>query len=363
MVHPYLYSFSESVSAVLPIGGFIIGLSFGAIIIITNFCTMGAIADIVTSSDYRRLRSWILAAAVALAGTQALRAAGLVDLTGSMYLRGGLNVVGALVGGSIFGFGMVLAGGCPSRSLARAGSGDLRALATLAVMAVMTNLVISGGLEPMRQAVTAPMTLDPPAGVTVALPDIAAYALGIADAGMLHLLLAAALALGAFSYCFADASFRASPRHVLAGLGVGGCAIAGWAVTALGQDDFALLQRPPASISFVRPVARTLDYLTGFAGSRPLGFGVPLVVGVLAGAMITALATGRFGLRGFSGAADTVRNLGGAALMGVGGALALGCSIGQGVTGVSTMAAGSFLAFAAMALGAVAGLKYLERRA
>src|SRR5262245_13463824 len=138
---PFVASHS---AAIIAAGGLIIGVIFGAVVIITNFCTMGAIADIVTFGDYRRFRSWVLAAAIALAGTQALDAAGIVSLGQSIYLHGRVNWFGSLAGGLVLGFGMVLAGGCPSRNLARAGCGDLRALTTVLIMGVSAPVAMTG---------------------------------------------------------------------------------------------------------------------------------------------------------------------------------------------------------------------------
>ncbi len=355
--------FADNSAAILAIGGFAIGFTFGAIVLITNFCTMGAIADAVALDDYRRLRSWILASAVALAGAQTLSIAGIVNLDELMYLRGGFDWLGSVAGGLIFGFGMVLAGGCPSRNLVRAGAGDLRALTTLLVMALFAYVTMGGLLGPVRQALENSTAMQPPAGSTSSIADMAAHGVGLNDTGTWRGIAALLIAGSAFGYCFGEAQFRSSARHVFAGVAVGACAIAGWVVTALARDDFALVQSTPASISFVRPVADSFDYLMRFTAMSTTGFNVALVFGSLLGALVAALATGRFQIAGFADPADTKRNLAGAALMGIGGVLALGCSIGQGVTGISTMAAGSFLAFAAMASGAVLGVKYLDRQA
>lgn len=353
--------FVENPAAILSFGGFAIGLVFGAIVLATNFCTMGAVADIVTFGDYRRFRSWILAAGVALIGTQTLAALGAADLGQSIYMRGALDWLGSLAGGLIFGFGMVLAGGCPSRNLVRAGAGDLRALTSLAVMGLFAHMAMGGLLGPIRRAVQGASEIALPAGVTPSLADMATHMAGWNDAAWVRLAAAGVLAALAFGYCFGDARFRSSWRHVLGGAAVGLCAVAGWGVTTLAQDDFAEIRIIPASLSFIRPVAESIDYLTRFTGAKIMGFGVAVTFGCVAGALGAALATGRFRILGFADPADTGRNLAGAALMGVGGVMALGCSIGQGVTGISTMAAGSFLAFAAMAAGAVLGVKYLER--
>jgi len=357
-----LFFFTENNVAILSAGGFVIGFIFGAIVIATNFCTMGAIADIVTRGDYRRFRSWVLAAAVALIGAQALAAAGFLQLDQSVYLRGGLHWFGSIAGGLIFGFGMVLAGGCPSRNIARAGAGDLRALTTLLVIALFAHMAMGGLLGPARVLVDRYTVASMPGGSPPSLADFAAHLAGVDGAGALRLALALTLASAALFYCFISRPFRSSPRHMLAGATIGGCAVAGWVITTLAHDDFAVTPVAPTSLSFVRPVAESVDYVTRFTGMTAMDFGVALVMGAFAGAMAMALLTRRFRIVGFADGADTSRNLAGAALMGVGGVLALGCSIGQGVAGVSTMAMDSFLAFAAIAAGAVMGIKSIEDR-
>jgi uncharacterized protein len=353
----------ENAAAILAAGGFVIGFIFGAIVIATNFCTMGAVADIVTMGDYRRFRSWVLAAAVALIGTQALASAGLLNPDQSIYLRGGLRWFGSIAGGLIFGFGMVLAGGCPSRNVARAGAGDMRAIVTLLVLALFAHIAMGGLLGPARLWMESITVAPMPGGMPPSLANIVARLAGISDTGAVRAALASLIGIAALLYCFLSAPFRASPRHILAGVVIGACTVAGWLVTTLAHDDFAFSSPAPVSLSFVRPVAETFSYLARFTGMTAMEFGVALVIGAVVGAMSLALLTRRFRLQGFADSADTGRNLAGAALMGVGGVMALGCSIGQGVAGISTLALESFLAFAAMALGAVTGIRFLARRA
>jgi uncharacterized membrane protein YedE/YeeE len=353
----------ENAAAILSAGGFVIGFIFGAIVIATNFCTMGAVADIVLMGDYRRFRSWVLAAAVALIGTQALASAGLLHPEQSIYLRGGLRWFGSIVGGLIFGFGMVLAGGCPSRNIARAGAGDLRAATTLLVFALFAHMAMGGLFGPARLWMESVTVVAMPGGMPPSLADITARLAGISHTDAARVTLASVIGIAALLYCFLSAPFRTSPRHMLAGVAIGICTVAGWLVTTLAQDDFAFGNSMPVSLSFVRPVAETFSYLARFTGMIALEFGVALVIGSVAGAMIVALLTRRFRLEGFADSADTGRNLAGAALMGVGGVMALGCSIGQGVAGISTLAVDSFLAFAAMTIGAVTGIRFLAIRA
>ena len=343
----------------LAVGGLLIGFAFGAIVMRTNFCTMGALSDMMTFGDTRRWRAWLLAAATAMVGAQALDAAGVVNLRGSMYLAPGLNWVGNLAGGLMFGFGMVFAGGCASRNLARVGSGDLRSLLTLIVIGVFAYMTIGGLIGPVRAMVedATRITLAAPSqGVDVVL----ARATGMA-AGQMKAMVTGGLALLVAIYCFASAEFRSSPVHILSALGVGLCAIAGWALTGLAFDELSERPTAPISLTYVRPMGDTLEWFQRFTASRMPGFGVATVLGAVLGSFVAAKAMGRFRLTTFSDVGDTVRCLLGAALMGIGGVLALGCTVGQAVTGVSTLAIGSFLTFVAIVLGGIWGIKALER--
>lgn len=352
--------FTAHASLVLVVGGLMIGMAFGAIVTRTNYCAMGSLADIHNFGDYRRFRAWVLAAAVSLAGTQVLVAAGAVDVTRSMYLAPGLNWLGHIAGGVIFGIGMVFAGGCPSRNLARAGGGDLRALLTLVVLGLVAYMTIGGILAPARSWLEELTSIRLPAP-TQGLGDLLALILPLRP-GPASLLVAAALVAAGVFYALSDRAFRASPVHLLSGIGVGLCVIAGWAVTGLAYDELAQRPSAPVSLTFVRPLGDTLEWLQRATAQPVPGFGVSSVLGALIGAFLTAQAMGRFRFGTFSDPGDALRNLGGATLMGIGGVMALGCTVGQSLTGVSTLAVGSLLTFAAIVAGGRWGLVLLERR-
>jgi hypothetical protein len=164
-----------------------------------------------------------------------------------------------------------------------------------------------------------------------------------------------------FVFCFANADFRASRRHVWSGIGIGLSIVAGWLLTGLAFDEMADWPRPPISLTYVRPVGDAMEWLERFTAAPLPGFGVATVLGALLGAFVMAALTGGFRVTGFAGTDDTLRHLTGATLMGIGGVMALGCTIGQGISGVSTLAAGSFLTVLAIVLGTVFGVKTLER--
>lgn len=341
----------------LAVGGLVLGLIFGAIVARTNFCTMGAVSDVMNFGDWRRFRAWILAAAIALAGTQVLQHSGVVSLSRSMYLAPSLGWSGNLLGGVLFGFGMVLAGGCASRNLARIGGGDLRALVTVVVLGIFAYATIGGLLGPLRSGLEQATSLVLPTP-TQSLGDL----LGLMGPGprLGNVIAASVIVAAALVFCFGNSDFRASPTHVLAGVGIGLVTAAGWALTGLAFDELADRPQPPVSLTFVRPAGDTIEWFQRFTAARMPTFAVATVLGTVLGAFVVARATGRFRVTTFSDTRDTLRNLLGAAMMGIGGVMALGCTVGQAITGVSTLALGSFLTFVAIVVGAVYGVKALE---
>jgi len=342
------------------IGGLVLGLAFGAIVFATNYCALGALSDMQNFGDRRRFRAWILAAATALAGTQLLAARGVVALEKSMYLSPTLSLAGHILGGLLFGFGMVFAGGCPSRNLARAGGGDLRSLLTLMVLGIVAYMTSGGLFAYPRSLIEQSMRIALSAD-TQSLGELIARALGL---GLMegNILLSALLALAASAYCFTDRHFRAAKVHIFSGAGVGLVVVAGWALTGLAYDEMAMRPLPPASLSYVRPTGDAIEWLMRFSAAPMPGFGVASVLGALAGAFAAAQRMGRFQIATFSDGRDTLRNLLGATLMGIGGVMALGCTVGQAITGVSTLALGSFLTFAAIVVGGQTGLRVLGRQ-
>jgi len=343
----------------LALGGLLIGFLFGAAVFATNFCAMGSLSDIHNFGDWRRFRAWMLAGATALIGAQLLQAGGVVALDKSMYLASAnINWAGHILGGLIFGFGMVFTGGCPSRNLARAGSGDLRSLLVLVVMGLFAYMAIRGVLAPARAALEQATSF---ASSSQSLGGILAKTAGLTPATG-SMLVAGVLVAAALVYCFGNRSFRASVVHVFSGLAIGLIVAAGWALTGLAYDDMATKPMPPISLTYVRPTGDALQWLVLFTADPMPGFGTASVFGALIGAFAAALAMGRFRIATFSDTGDTLRNLAGAALMGLGGVMALGCTIGQGITGVSTLALGSFLSLAAIIAGGFWGLRVLERQ-
>lgn len=348
--------------AALAVGGLIVGIAFGWLVYATNFCIMGSLSDIYNLEDWRRFRAWILATVVAILAVTALHRSGLVPVERSMYLAPTLNWFGHIVGGAALGFGMVLTGGCPTRTLVRFGSGDLRSLVVLVGIGIAGFVMIGGVLAPARAMFEQATAIDLKR-LGLETQSVAAL-LSFGNAARLslsELAVAGIASIAGLVFAFSDRSFATSRKHVVSGIGVGLLVACGWALTGALYDEFAPRPLAPISLTFVRPLGDTLDWLQRYTAIPLPGFGVASVFGTALGAAGAALTTGRFRVLGFADVADLKTNLIGATLMGAGGAMALGCTIGQGVTGLSTLAIGSVITTAAIIGGGIAGLRYLER--
>ncbi|MBI3435977.1 MAG: YeeE/YedE family protein [Proteobacteria bacterium] len=346
-------------TTIVGLGGLIIGLVFGATAQRTNFCTMGAITDLVLMGDGRRLRAWVLAIAVAIIGTQALHASGAIDINQSIYLTTNFGWFGAILGGAMFGFGMTLAGGCGSKTLVRLGAGNLKSLVVAIILGIVAYMTLRGLLALIRVQIESATNIDLKArGLgNQNIGEMAGGVLGL-PAGAARTAAAVAVAAAFLVFCFKDTAFRRSPMNIVAGLIIGLAAVGGWAVTGiLGADDFNPV--PLASVTFVSPVAESLQYLMTFTGST-VNFGIAAVGGVIIGSFLMAVGTGTFQVENFTDRGDMLRHFSGATLMGAGGVLALGCTIGQGITGMSTLALGSVIAWLSIIAGGYLGVKYLE---
>ena len=330
--------------------GLLIGLVFGAVGLLSGFCLTSGLRNWWTQGDGRLVRSFALALAVAIVGTQFLAARGVVDLGQSIYLQPTFSAPLMLFGGLLFGYGMVAANACASRALVLLGRGNLRSLVVVATVGVTAEMTLKGLIAPARLAVLhwSQTTLH-----DISLPSLIS-AWGFSDS--LARVLVVALTSGALAiFALAHAPFRQAKGLIAAGVTIGLLIPAGWFATGyLGDDPFN--PAPVASLTFVAPIADTLQYAMLSTGST-LGFGIVVVAGVVLGSFATALVTRRFEVEGYSSTRHMLRSIGGGALMGCGGALDYGCSIGQGLTGLSTLAVPSVLAATGILLGAAAALR------
>ncbi|HMM84115.1 MAG: YeeE/YedE family protein [Gammaproteobacteria bacterium] len=354
---------------------FVLSALFGAIAQRTHFCTMGAVTDIVNFGDWSRMRMWVLAIGTAMIGFNAMVALGWVRAGDSVYATERLIWLSNLAGGVVFGFGMVLASGCGSKSLVRVGGGSLKALVVLLTLSVTSYMTLRGITAVWRVDSVDRVALTLPAGQD--LPSLLAHASGAPVpllAGVLGLAFGGALV----AWALARAEGRA-PETLLGGVGIGAVIVAVWWVSGrmgfvpehpdtLEPVYLATNTRSMESLTFVAPIAYALDWLILFSdANKRLTLGVVSVFGVVAGSAAWALASRTFRWEGFGGVEDLANHIVGAALMGIGGVTAYGCTVGQGLTGVSTLALGSFIALGGIVGGAVLGVRYqawrLERQA
>ena len=349
---------------------FALTVLFGFVAQRTNFCTMGAVADIANFGDWTRMRQWLLAIGVAIVATSALAAAGQIDPGKSLYATPRFTLLGYVVGGLLFGFGMVLAGGCGSKTLVRVGGGSLKALVVFIVLGLTAYITLRGALGVFRVNVIEPFGTR--LAVTQDLPTLAAAATGLAKPALqwtLGLLIGGAL----IAFALVRRDFR-QWENLLAGFVIGGVIAAIWFVSGhlghltehpetLEESFLATNSGRMESLSFVAPMAYVLDWLMFFSDkSKVLTLGVVAVFGVVTGAAASALFSRTFRWEGFGNTEDTANHLVGAVLMGFGGVTAMGCTVGQGLSGVSLLAAGSFIAIGATIVGALLALRYQNWR-
>jgi uncharacterized membrane protein YedE/YeeE len=345
---------------------FITSAIFGAIAQRTHFCTMGAVSDIVNMSDWTRMRQWGMAVGVAMIGFYTLAAAGLIDPSKTLYASNRLILLSALVGGLMFGFGMVLVSGCGSKTLVRIGGGNLKSVVVFVVMAVAAFATLKGVTAVLRVATVDRVAVD--FASNAALPNWLGSALGLSMTGA-GLMLALVLGSGLIVWALRGRDFVRFD-NLLAGLGLGLIVAAMWWVSGrlgfvaehpetLPEAFLATNSGRMEALSFVSPVAYTIDWLMFFSDkAKVLTIGIVSVFGVVLGSAAYAVATKTFRWEGFRDVEDTANHLVGAVLMGVGGVAAMGCTVGQGLSGLSTLSATSFVAVAAIVAGAVVALKY-----
>jgi uncharacterized membrane protein YedE/YeeE len=352
-------------------GGLFLGLALGAVGQATRFCVRGAIADWVQLRQPGRLVSWLLAIAVGALAVQALLAAGLFD--GSRTIAWGERFpwLSYLVGGLLFGYGMILAGGCPQRCLVKAGSGNLKALVTLVVVAIASTMTLRGAFAGWRAN-----GLDTVALSLAGSQDVGAVlarGLGL-PAALLRWLLSVAVT-GAVLALAWKVRAQVKPAHWIGGILVGLLVAAAFFLT--GRIGF-LAENPetlepawlgtqshrPEGLSFSAPLGHALDLLTLWSDKATVAtFGVTVALGVLLGSFLMAKWRGDFRIESFRTPGELGAHTGGALLMGFGGITALGCSIGNGVTGLAMLSSGSLLAVAGICTGAWLALQRGRSRA
>jgi hypothetical protein len=358
-------------AAVVVWGGFALAFVFGLVANKTNFCTMGALSDIVNMGHWGRMRMWLLAIAVAIAGATALLFTGQVDLSKAIAQRPTLAWLSLLLGGLAFGVGMTLSGGCANKNLVRVGGGSVRSLVVLVFVAIASYMTLKGLFGQWRASWLDPVAINLAAlgWKDQSLATAVVRLTGLPAATAL-LATATALVISLLVFVFKDRRFRSNPTQIIGAVVIGALVVGGWYVSGhlgfgenpetLEQGYFATNSRTVESMSFVGPMAYGLELLMLWTDkSLHVTFGIASAVGVVLGSAAYAVASKHFRWEGFASLTDLRNQLIGAVLMGFGGVTALGCTIGQGLTGVSTLAIGSFIALAGIVAGSVATLRFM----
>ena len=353
------------------LGAFALAFVFGAVANKTDFCTMGAVSDWVNMGSLNRMRMWLLAIGVAILGANALHLAGAIDLSKSIYPGPNFTWLSYIVGGFLFGVGMTLGSGCGSKTLIRIGGGNLKSVVVFIVTGIVAYMTLRGISGAFRVGV-----LDQ-ASATLAggqdLPSLFSRLAG-GDKRTWIVALSALAGGGLIAYAYSSKDFRSSSDYTLGGVVTGLVVVGGWYVSGhighVAEDPQTLQEAFVATntgrmeaFSFVAPLAFSLEYLMLWTDkSRIVTFGIASAAGVILGSLAYALASHKFRWEGFRDAEDTANHLIGAALMGFGGITALGCTIGQGISGFSTLALGSIITFVAIVAGAAATMKWQYAR-
>ena len=388
-------------------GTFLLALVLGAVANKTNFCTMGAVSDWVNMGDTGRMRAWLLAIAVALLGVTLLESLRLADPGNAFppYRMGQLIWAENLLGGLLFGIGMTLGSGCGNKTLIRIGGGNLKSVMVFLIIGAIAYYMVN----PIRgdQTLMSMLFLDwiRPLAINLSGPqDLGTVIAGQEGAATARLVIGLLLALLVLGIVFKSADFRRSFDNILGGLVVGLTVVGAWYLTSnlmlsyesefegdmvvttrefvdptsttgwasmadMGMADEApvlagwdagrpnVASQSPQSFTFINPMGQSLGYVGGGFERTELNFGVMAVLGVVLGSFLWAIFSKGFRVEWFSSGRDFANHLVGGILMGFGGVLAMGCTIGQAVTGVSTLAIGSFITFFAIVLGSALTMK------
>ncbi|MEE8388063.1 MAG: YeeE/YedE family protein [Acidiferrobacterales bacterium] len=349
---------------------FITAVVMGAVMNKTNFCTMGAVSDWVNMEDKGRLHAWILAMAVAMGGLVVMQGSGLfifpddASQTFPPYRTASLAWGRYILGGFIFGIGMTLGSGCGSKTLIRIGGGNIKSIIVLIVGAIVAYIMLHTDFFGLYML----------PWISVTTLDLAARGLSGQDIGSIvgasvtgKIAIAAAVAAALLWFVFKNREFRSDSDNIAGGLVVGLAIIIGWYVTGseMGQmwmEDAAFSDNPPTrvavqSFTFISPMGDTARAVMNPTNSTFINFGVMALVGVIVGSFLYAILSKRFRIEWFANGKDAVNHIIGGAMMGFGGVLGMGCTVGQGITGVSTLALGSFMVLASIIFGSALTMK------
>lgn len=348
---------------------FITAMVMGAVVNKTNFCTMGAVSDWVNMEDKGRLRAWILAMAVAMGGLVVLQASGLfafpedASQTFPPYRTANLAWGRYILGGLIFGIGMTLGSGCGNKTLIRLGGGNIKSIVVLIAIAVVAYIMLHTDFFGLYMLPWISATTVDLAARGISGQDIGSI---IGASATMKLVIGAGIALVMLWFVFKDSEFRSNSDNILAGVVVGIAIIVGWYITGgdMGQtwmEDASFSDNPPTrvavqSFTFISPAGDTARLLMS-PNTIFINFGVMALVGVIVGSFLYAILSKSFRIEWFLNGKDAITHIVGGAMMGFGGVLAMGCTVGQGITGVSTLALGSFMALVSIIFGSALTMK------
>ena len=379
-------SFAESLSFFL-LSTFVISVILGVVVNKTNFCTMGAVSDMVNMDDYGRFRAWLLAIAVATIGVSILEYMGLVNVTDSFppYRASQLIYIENILGGILFGVGMTFASGCGNKTLIRIGGGNIKSIIVFAVIALIAYYMTTP-FPDSDKTLYSVLFYDWVNPLAISLDgnqDIGALIGGAENTQTMRLIAGLIVAAAMLFYIFKSADFRSSKDNIFAGVMIGLIILTAWYISSnitinaddsnyslseyysewdmLAEDD----EGKPAtgralnsqSFTFINPIGQTYGYLKDGLDASLLTFGLISVFGVILGSLLWSLITRSFRIEWFFDLKDFLNHFFGAILMGFGGVLALGCTVGQGITGMSTLALGSILTFISIIFGSALTMK------
>lgn len=355
------------------VGFFAVAAVMGAVISRTNFCTMGGVSDWVNLNDFGRLGSWFLAMAVAAVSLVLLETLSAVDISQHRppYRSQTFAWIRYIVGGAMFGVGMTLAGGCVSKNLVRLGGGSLKSLVTLLIAAIFAYLMTKTAFyEVMFYNWMHPLAVE---FGTFGLEsqDIGSFIhhfLPLGSPELIRIVLVIAAAVLVWRFIAKTRGFRNNAANIAAGLVIGFSVVAGWYLTAgpagmVWAEAAEWADNPPVgvgaqSFTFVNPLGEFISLLLELDNVAVLTtVGMLAALGLVAGSIADSLISGQFRISWFASLGDFASNSIGGMLMGIGGVLALGCTVGQGITGMATLAMGSVITVISIIFASAVTLK------
>jgi len=352
---------------------FVTAVVMGGVVNKTNFCTMGAVSDWVNMGDTGRIRAWLLAIAVALAGVLVMEASGKVTLPGDTfppYRTASFAWLRYVLGGVMFGIGMTLGSGCGNKTLIRIGGGNLKSLVVLAIASGCAYLMLwTNFFNTVFMSWMGPTIIDLGARgfQSQELGAIVGGLVGAESTATLHMVIGFLAVAGLLFFIFKSADFRETKDNILAGIVVGAAVIIGWYVTggSLGKEwfewaDFAEVRPSRVAVqsyTFISPMGDSVRYLQHPGNFSLVNFGIVALAGVIVGSFLWSIISRSFRIEWFVNGKDFLNHAVGGVLMGIGGVLSMGCTIGQGITGVSTLALGSILALVSIVFGSALTMK------